>query len=456
MKRINYLSLVTMTFMALASILFTSCDLFSHVEITEEGVHANQSLLDFKSADEIKTVVVNASVNWNYTVSQNWAKVSRSGNILTVSVETNNNPEARSCELIVSSTNKNVSDVVKITQETSLVTVSSDVPELNFSSYDGAFQSLYLKSNGDWQVSSTPEWLRPSVSKGNGNKSISFTALTENKSANPRRGTVIISTNDQELNISVCQYGGAALDCIVRPNHVTTLSNGIAFDLDYSQASNVAHYYRGYLEASHAGIMTNDEIISTLKSEFQRHLPSDDEVVDFAGLKADTKYIIYTLAYNMDGKHGELTAVEVKTNSIGVNEPCGWVGDITYSNYYWYWTVTKSATCYSYYMMSTEDQYVATASDVLQAWWLEDAVRRNQVVEYLNGGDWQMERGANVVAVWTRGVSSTGTLSGKIDWNGISVSSSTRAERDTSIEKNREGDHSGKKLKDDEYKLYLM
>lgn len=456
MKKINYFSLFVMAFMAIAATMFTSCEDTITAEVIYAGVHADKSSLYFTSADETKTVTVNASVDWGYTVSQNWAKVSREGNTLTVSVEANNNPEARCCELVVSSNDKEKSDVVKITQETSLTTVSSDVSELNFSSYEGAFQSLFLKSNGDWQVIRVPDWLRSSVSKGNGSKSISFSALSENKSSSPRKGTVTISTVDQELNVTVCQYGAAATACCVRPNHVTTLSNGIAFDMDYSQAGNVAHYYRGYLEASRAGIMTNDEIINTLKYEFQRHLPSDDEVADFSGLKPNTKYIIYTLAYNMDGKRGELVSTEITTNPSVYNEPCGWIGDITYSNSYWYWTITKSATCYTYYMMSTENKEIAESSDVLQAWWLEDAVRRNQASEYFNGGDWQMERKANVVAVWTRGSNSNGTLAGKIDWKGISVSSSTRAASNIFIDKNYEGDHSGKKLKEDDYKLYLM
>lgn len=456
MKKINYFSLIVMAFMAIAAAMFTSCDDTITTEVVFAGVHADKSYLTFTSADETKTVNINASVDWGYTVSKDWAKVSREGNTLTVSVDVNNTPEARSCELIVSSNDKEKSDVVKITQETSLITVSSDVSELNFASYEGAFQSLFLKSNGSWQVTRVPDWLRPSVSKGNGSMSISFSALSENKSSNPRRGTVTISTVDQELNVTVCQYGIAVTGCSVRPNHVTTLSNGIAFDMDYSKAGNVAHYYRGYLEASRAGIMTTDEIINTLKNEFQRHLPSDDEVADFSGLKSNTKYLIYTLAYDMDGKRGELISTEVTTNPSLSNEPCGWIGDISYTNSYWYWTITKSATCYTYYMMSTENREIAESSDVLQAWWLEDAVRRNQASEYFNGGDWQMERRANVVAVWTRGCNSNGTLSGKIDWKGISVGTSSRAAGDTFISKNHEGDHSGKKLNGNEYKLYLI
>lgn len=454
MKNFRFLCLFVMALTAVA-IAFTSCDkeLFT-TEITFSGIHTDKSVLRFETANEKQNVMVTCGSEWEYSVSENWAKVSREANILSISVEANRNAEARSCELKVTKTDQSLSSVIKIYQETSLVTISSNVAELNFSSYEGAYQSLFLKANGEWQVYKYPDWVRPSVSKGNGSQNISFTTLSENKSANSRKGCVVFRTSDQELSITICQYGSAATDCKVLPNHITTLSNGIAFDMDYSQASNVAHYYRGYLEASRAGIMTTDEIINTLKYEFQRHLPADDEVVDFSGLKANTKYIIYTLAYNMDGKHGELLATEVTTNPAIANEPCAWITDLEYNSSYWYWTVTKSATCYSYYMMSTEDKDIANASDVLQAWWLEDAVRRNQITEYLNGGNWQMNRKGNMVAIWTRGVNSKGILAGKIDWNTLSANGSSRAI--DANNKNLEGDHSGKKLKGNEYQLYLI
>ena len=192
------------------------------------------------------------------------------------------------------------------------------------------------------------------------------------------------------------QYGEAMSNCQVTPKSITILSNGIAFDMDYSNASNVAHYYRGYMEASRAGIMTNPEIISTLQREFKRHLPSDDEVADFSDLKPNTKYIIYTLAYDMEGKRGDLLSTEVKTSKEEVNEPCGWITDLKCNGSYWEWSVTMSATCYSYWMMTTENQDIALASDVLQAWWLEDAIRHNKSTEYFNGGDWQQVRGGNM------------------------------------------------------------
>lgn len=424
-------------------------------------------LLTFERGDASKDVKVSYQEDWDYKVDENWAHVTResNGNKLTVNVDENHTKDTRECMLTVYSLNDEQRKTsVRITQQTSLTTVSCRETELNFSAHEGAINMLSITSNGDWKVRSTPEWLRASVLSGNGNKTISLTTLSTNKTSSSRTGIVVIGTDDEEVNVPVIQYGEAMSNCQVTPKHITILSNGIAFDMDYSHASNVAHYYRGYMEASRVGSMTNPEIISTLQSEFQRHLPSDDEVADFSELKPNTKYIIYTLAYDMEGKRGDLLSTEVKTCKEEVNEPCGWISNLESTGYYWEWNITKSATCYSYWMMTTEDRDIALASDVLQAWWLEDAIRRNKVTEYFNGGDWQQRRGGDIIAVWTRGRSANGSLAGKIMWKGCeaSASTATRSQRSetpsfhTMSKQNVAKDHSGRKLSQEQYQLYMV
>lgn len=429
-------------------------------------VDVDKYYLDFKLGEETKTVKVTSQEDWAYTVDEEWLHVTResNGNKLTVQVDANRTKETRECLLTIFALNDSKKKAeVKICQQTSLVMVSCSDTELNFTAYEGAYSILSVKSNGNWQVRSTPDWLRASVSGGNGNKSISFTTLSANKTSADRTGKVVIGTNDEEVQISVKQYGGVMSNCQVTPKHITILSNGIAFDMDYSRASNVAHYYRGYMEASRAGIMTNPEIISTLQREFQRHLPSDDEVADFSNLKPNTKYIIYTLAYDMEGKRGDLLSTEVKTCKEEVNEPCGWISDLECTGSYWEWNITMSAACYSYWMMTTEDNTIAFASDVLQAWWLEEAIRREKVTEYFHGGNWRQVRCGNMIAVWTRGKTSNGTWAGKIIWKGceLSSSSSTRSQAAPSnssilMKQTVAGDHSGYKLTPEQYQLYRI
>ena len=447
-------------------LIFSSCEK-DVITISPDypNVDVFPSSLYFDSDNMTKSATVHYNGNWDVRYDVEWVHVSRDGAGFTVSVDDNRTKETRKCIITVYDPNDSYKKKdVTISQSTSLVTLICSESELNFASYEGASNTLSIQSKGEWNVRSVPEWLRASVSSGNGNKSISFTTLSANKTSIDRTGKVVIGTNDEEVQISVKQYGGVMSNCQVTPKNITVLSNGIAFDMDYSRASNVAHYYRGYMEASRAGIMTNPEIISTLQREFQRHLPSDDEVADFSDLKPNTKYIIFTLAYDMEGKRGDLLSTEVKTCKEEVNEPCGWISDLECTGYYWEWNVTKSATCYSYWMMTTENKDIALASDVLQAWWLEDAIRRNSVTEYYNGGDWRQVRGGNMIAVWTRGKTSNGTWAGKISLKGCEVSSSatTRAQGIESASSRAmtkqaaSRDHSGSKLTPDQYQLFII
>lgn len=454
--------------MAVCVVLF-SCEkeeiTFSTPHYPEVGV--DKHYLDFKSGEETKTIKVSSSEEWAYDVDEDWVHATREGNKLTIQVDANRTKETRESQItIYALSDSNVKTNVIVSQITSLITVTCSETELNFSAYEGAFNTLSVRSNGDWKVKSTPDWLRASVSSGNGNKAISFKTLSANKTSSSRTGTVVIGSSDEEVSIAVMQYGEAMSNCQVTPKNITVLSNGIAFDMDYSRAGNVAHYYRGYMEASRVGSMTNPEIISTLQYEFQRHLPSDNEVAVFSDLKPNTCYVIYTLAYDIEGKRGELLSTEVKTCKEDTNEPCGWISNLGLgsSGDYWEWYITKSATCYSYWMMTTEDKDIALASDVLQAWWLEEAIRRNLVTEYFNGGDWQQRRGGNVIAVWTRGKTANGTWAGKISWKGCEVSSSaaTRSQGTetlsprTMTKQNATKDHSGHKLSPDQYQLYMV
>lgn len=133
------------------------------------------------------------------------------------------------------------------------------------------------------------------------------------------------------------------------------------------------------------------------------------------------------------------------------NEPEAWINNMRSSGGYWYWTVKKSATCNSYYMLSTEDYDTALASDVLQAWWLEYAEREGVISEYVNGSDWKQKMNGTLLAVWTRGVDARGNKSGVIGWEGISVSTT----RSGIGHKNTTSD-SGHKLLPGQYRLYKV
>ena len=336
-----------------------------------------------------------------------------------------------------------------------------DKKDLSFDSKKGDVKELSINCSGEWKISNIPDWLTVDSKEGRGFSQIAFTTSKPNRNSCSNEGRVEVTfaeAPEATETIYVEQRGGAIADCEVTPNLIVTLSNGIAFDFNFDK--NVARYYRGYIEASAAGIMSEDEIIEVLESEFSRHVPSEDEVADFGGLKEGTRYIIYTLGYDKDGNRGDLISTEVTTLNKKNNEPEARIGNMSRNGQYWYWTVTKSATCNSYYMMSTENYYVAVASDVLQAWWLEYAAKQGTISEYVNGTDWKQKvENGTMFAVWTRGMDSRGNPSGVISWNYITSSTTRSVLANDSInsQKNKPcGDHSGRKLTSDQYKLYKI
>ena len=121
-------------------------------------VDVDKYYLDFKLGEDTKTVKVTSQEDWTYTVDEEWLHVTRdsNGNKLTVQVEANRTKETRECLLTIFALNDSKKKAeVKVCQQTSLVTVSCSDTELNFSYYEGAYDILSIRSNGDWQVRST-------------------------------------------------------------------------------------------------------------------------------------------------------------------------------------------------------------------------------------------------------------------------------------------------------------
>ena len=331
---------------------------------------------------------------------------------------------------------------------------SIDKKDLNFTPEKNSSRSIYIKCTGDWKISGVPEWLRVSSYEGTNSVNVEFTTIAPNRSSETLEATIQVSlvATGESQSVTVRQEGSAVANCKVRPGLVTTLSNGIAFDMVCEK--NVARYYRGYIKASRAGVMSEDEIIRELESNFTRHLPNEDEVAVFSDLTAATNYIIYTVGYDKYGNRGDLIATEASTLPSRYDAPQAWIGEITGDSRNWYWSITKSATCQSYYMMTTEDAEIAMVPDVLQAWWIDYAIQHDGVTEYLNGGDWEQVRSASLVAVWTRGHDSRNNMSGKIEWL-LAVINDTRSSADTATKDSRVKDYSGQKLTPGQCQLYI-
>lgn len=300
---------------------------------------------------------------------------------------------------------------------------------LSFDSKKGDIKELSITCSGKWEISNVPDWLIAESTEGRGFTTVKFTTSVSNGNSSPNEGymKVTFSENpDATETVYVEQRGGAVANCKATPNLIVALTNGIALDFNFDKE--VTRYYCGCMKKSSVGKMTDEQIINRLESDFEPHVPGNDEVLDFDGLNAGTRYVIYTLGFNHSGDRGELLSKEVLTMDVMNNEPVAKIENLKGNGTYWTWSTRKAtASCNGYYMMTTENYSLANASDVCQAWLMEYAIQNASISQYVNNADWQQKVGdSSRFFVWTRGVDASGTLSGVIEWKCI-TSTTTRS-----------------------------
>ena len=287
--------------------------------------------------------------------------------------------------------------------------------------FQGDTKTLQIRSNSEWRITDQPEWIALSSTTGNGEQIVTLTTRSFNNSSNPRTATLTISTTDgsSSANVALTQEAGLIAECAVIPTNIISLYNGIAFDYDYGK--NVTYFYRGYLEKSMVGTMSEAEIIETLESYFDRMPVNYNSFTDFAGLTENTAYYIYTVGYNNEGKRGELTRMEVSTKKLldnwTLNEPMAWISNITQDASYWYWDITKGTRCRTYLEGVTQDWDLAFASDVCQAWLLDYWRRTSQIYEYENPEPLRLAKNGDCCAIFTWGKDNAGVWASCIDWS---------------------------------------
>lgn len=285
-------------------------------------------------------------------------------------------------------------------------------------------QTVKISSNVRWTMTGVPEWLSVSPTNGNGEISVEIYPKTNNNvDDGTRTAELVLVSSEASAKIEVTQESDLDPDAYVTPQNIITLYNGIAFD--YVFGKNVSYYYRGYMDKKDVASMTDSEVIAVLEQNFARFTKNDNEVASFSGLDEGVTYMVYTVGYNKDGKRGKLTKTEIKTKTLQNNEPMAWIDDPTTDGSYWYWAIEKSATCNSYYMLTTNNMDFAIADDVYQAWMIDYNIRKGQISEFLNGGNWYASNTNGFIAIMTWGLDKKENFAGKISWNYGAVNSSS-------------------------------
>ena len=421
MKKKNYLlSLLAIVVAATMCVSLSSCDKkhpvlnvngISPVNLTSEGTSVSTGIS-----------VTAEHTDWAFETSDNWLHASKSGNTLSVSADKNQSTSSRSGQITIYATeNRSLSYMLNVTQEGEMPYIKANgntEAALQFGANGGIAykQTVRITSNVSWSINNVPSWLSVSPTNGNGEVTLDVYPKTDNNAEDSERSVqLILSAGDTRATITVSQDTDLDSRASVVPTNIITLYNGIAFD--YKFGGSVSYYYRGYMERSAVASMTDAEIIEVLEENFPRFTQNDNEVGVFDGLDEGKAYMVYTVGYNKEGKRGKLEKTEVSTKTLKNNEAMAWISDPTNDGSYWHWTVTKSATCYSYYMITTDDLDFATSADVYQAWMIDYYIRTKQTSEYVNGGDWQQRKNGSLIAVMTWGLDKQENFANAIGWN---------------------------------------
>lgn len=421
------------TFMLLISMLsfFTACG----DDEKDPTLSVSKYSITLKAnGDGDKDINVSATeTDWNVTVTEgsSWLRVNKNGQLATISVDANTTTQPRHGKIRITATaNANLNSEISVTQEAAdyILVNGMESTALQFSSNSGVNykQTVKVSSNVSWTITGgIPDWLSVSPTNGSGDLNIEIYPKSDNDSDDKERTIqLVLVSGETKAAIKISQDSDLDPDAYVKPTNVIKLYNGIAFD--YAFGKTVSYYFRGYMEKDAVASMTDEEIITVLETKFKRYTQSENEVAVFAGLDEGKAYMIYTVGYNKQGKRGILTKTEFITKTKQTNEPMAWISDLTNDSNNWYWTVTKSATCSSYYMISTEDYDFAIAEDVYQAWTIDYYIRQNKISEYVNGGDWRRTKTGSLIAVMTWGVDKNGNFADAIEWKGTSEIYSSR------------------------------
>lgn len=306
-----------------------------------------------------------------------------------------------------------------------------DVTELNFSEKEGDVLNLTITSNADWSISGKPEWVDLSSTSGSSNATIKLTTNSFNNSSSAREASLSITAKDVTKTVKLTQKPGLIANCTVELDRIVALSDAIAFNFTYESA--VSYFYVGYLDKDDAGRMTDDEIIKVLDDDFERYTPSDSYVISFPNLKSIHDYVIYTVAYDKNGKRGELVGKEIRTKS-GTNQPVAYIDNVKYDSSYWYFDTEIGAYSTKYYIwvltgVSSTDY--SAKNDAIVAWRFAYNIEQypSSYQPALQSSSWNLRRSSDerYIQIVTWGVGADGEFGGVITNGKYKISSSSAA-----------------------------
>lgn len=425
MKKKDFLwSMLSVIVVSLLSISFMSCggddDDSGGGGSTPTLTIAPAELTLSANAGASGTIAISASGQWFVTCNETWISLSQengtgAGAVVVTATEGNPQGTVRSATITVrSGTNTKYATIKQEASET-LIVSGLDAP---FDASAGSIQSaqdLVITCNAAWTISGKPDWLDISALSGNGTSTVKIWTNKDNNSTTERSATLTISSGSKSVSKIVIQRAGLDEKLKVAPNSIVTLADGYAFDYDFG--SNVKYYYVASYLPANIDRKTDDEIIAEMSSDSSnRDTPSDGYVTSWSNLRSQTEYIVCTVGYDQNGKHGALIKTSITTKS-GSNQAVASISNVQYDDTYWHWTTSVNGFVTKYYQWFVTRTDLYSASDATIAWFFNDAMKKNpgNFSPIVQGDTWRSARnGGTMFHVVTWAVDVSGNFSGLI------------------------------------------
>ena len=315
-------------------------------------------------------IVTAGNTDWSVDVTsgKEWLTAYKNGNKVAVSAKENTETSDRSGTIVVTATaDSKLSYPVNVTQKgTSAFITVNGANTANPSNFPGLFgngksgvdykEVIKVKSNVQWTMSGSEDWLYVSSQSGNGEVDLSIYPRTENNADKEREVTLTLSGSGVSATIKIIQDGGKPV-CYVLPANEVALYDRIGWE--YTATSNVNKFQWILLSEREFNRMTDNELIEEISKE--EELKFTDSYLSFVAydshdnrISQSSTYYLITIAYDSDGKAGELKKTRIKTPAFLNADNDAWVNfdnvSCNMSQGFWFDAI-KEGYCNTYHLI---------------------------------------------------------------------------------------------------------
>lgn len=296
--------------------------------------------------------------------------------------------------------------------------------EISLLAEKGSNSTFSIITDGEWQANCASDWLHLSSTSGNGDATITVSAVSANDSDVKRDAIINVQSGDKVVSINVSQdakYISAYAD--VNIDNMVILTKSIAFEV--TGRGNVSFFRLVTLPKSSSAGLTDDKIVSQNTKNWEL---ADDEVYWIPDLTQNTDYYLYTVAFDEKGNQGPVQRFEFKTARSVTNRPRITYGSVIAKDGYWKWTTTMNAYTKKYYMLATDDvnfiNFLRLTSEAYIAYCLKEDVNRGELTPLIQNGDWNMSKNSNYFLSASWAIGENDAFAGEIDLIGGGLSNS--------------------------------